>query len=308
MGSQLYLRLGTLALLAAMAVPQRLSAQFLSCSEGHSQISHPVQYLKITIADVEFSGANPLPDDVRTQLANRIKRLDLHAIGDGDDADWLAQVEVPIREVLQGQGYFRVFPAIKPYLIRSESHEPQYMLVVDVDSGPQYRLGQMNFSGATIFTIRDLREQFPLRHGDLFDVTQLRNGMAAMTKAYSKKGFIDMVPEPEFQIDEKSLLVDVAFRIDEGKQYHVRTVEIHGLNAALEQVLKSEVAPAQVFDAVAFHNFFIGENRPELPKNVQFDEAIRVFRDTTNAAVDIRVDFRPCPATYRDLNLPILGR
>ena len=80
MGSQLYMRLSILGLLAAMAAPQRLCAQFLSCSEGHSQISHPVQNIKITITDVEFSGASHLTDDVRTQLVNRIKSLDLHAV------------------------------------------------------------------------------------------------------------------------------------------------------------------------------------------------------------------------------------
>ncbi len=77
MGRQVYMRLGILGLLAAMAVPQHLCAQFLSCSEGQSQISHPVQYIKITIADVEFSGTSHLTDDARTQLVNRIKSLDL---------------------------------------------------------------------------------------------------------------------------------------------------------------------------------------------------------------------------------------
>ena len=93
MGSQVYIRLGILGLLAAMAVPQHLCAQFLSCSEGQSQISHPVQYIKITIADVEFSGTSHLTDDARTQLVNRIKSLDLNVVREGDDSDWLAQVE-----------------------------------------------------------------------------------------------------------------------------------------------------------------------------------------------------------------------
>ena len=77
-----------------------------------------------------------------------------------------------------------------------------------------------------------------------------------MARLYSGKGFIDMVPEPETKIDSKSLLIDVLLKVDEGKQFHVRTLEIHGLNPQGEQVLKSQLAPGQVFDGSVFWNFF----------------------------------------------------
>ena len=308
MGSQLYMRLSILGLLAAMAVPQRLCAQFLSCSEGQSQISHPVQNVKITIADVEFSGASHLTDDARAQLVNRIKSLDLHVVRGEDDSDWLAQVERPIRDALQRLGYFRVLLRSRPYLIRSEAHERHYQITIEIDSGPQYRLDQITFSGATAFAIAELREQFSLQHGDLFDVPELWNGMASITRIYRAKGFIDMISKREEKIDEKSRLVNVVFEVDEGRQYHVRTVEAHGLTSTLEQALKSQFVPGEVFDVGAFRNF-VGEHSPELPKAVPFDDArIQVRRDATNATVDILVDFRPCPATYRDLNLPIEAR
>jgi outer membrane protein assembly factor BamA len=154
-----------LGLLAAMAAPQRLCAQFPSCSEGHSQISHPVQYVKITIADVAFSGASHLTDDAHTKLVNRIKSLELHVVREEDDSDWLAQVERPIRDALQRQGYFRVFLRSRPYLIRAEAHERHYQITVEIDSGPQYRLDQITFSGATAFAIAELSEQFSLQRG-----------------------------------------------------------------------------------------------------------------------------------------------
>ena len=308
MGSQLYMGLSILGLLAAMAVPQRLCAQFLSCSEGQSQISPPVQNVKITIADVEFSGASHLTDDARAQLVNRIKSLDLHVVREEDDSDWLAQVERPIRDALQRQGYFRVLLRSRPYLIRSEAHERHYQITIEIDSGPQYRLDQITFSGATAFAIAELREQFSLQHGDLFDEPELWNGMASITRIYRAKGFIDMISKREEKIDEKSWLVNVVFEVDEGRQYHVRTVEAHGLTSTLEQALKSQFVPGEVFDIGAFRNF-VREHSPELPKAVPFDDArIQVRRDATNATVDILVDFRPCPATYRDLNLPIEAR
>ena len=301
------MRLGILGLLASMAVPQHLCAQFLSCSEGHSQISHPVQNIKITIADVEFSGASHFTDDARTQLVNRIKSLDLHVVREEDDSDWLTQVVRPIRDALQRQGYFRVRLRSRPYLIRSEVHERQYQITIEIESGAQYRLDKISFSGATVFPIAELREQFSLQHGDVFDAPELWNGMASITRIYRAKGFIDMISHPEEKIDEKSRLVNIVFKVDEGRQYHVRTVEAHGLTSTLEQALKSQFVPGEVFDIGAFWNF-VGEHSHELWKGVPLDEAIQVRRDATNASVDILVDSRPCPATYRDLNLPIEAR
>ena len=307
MGSQLCMRLSILGLLAAMAVPQRVCAQFLSCSEGQSQILHPAQNVKITIADVEFSGGSHLTDDARTQLVSRIKSLDLHAVREGDDSDWLAQVEWPIRDALQRRGYFRALLRSRSYLIRSEADQRHYQITIEIDSGPQYRLDQITFSGATVFPIAELRKQFSLQDGDLFDVTKLRNGIGSITRIYRAKGFIDMISKREEKIDEKSRLANIVFKVDEGRQYHVRTVEARGLTSTLEQALKSQFVPGEVFDIGAFRNF-VREHSPELPKAVPFDEAIQVRRGTTNATVDILVDFRPCPATYRDLNLPIEGR
>jgi outer membrane protein assembly factor BamA len=128
--------------------------------------------------------------------------------------------------------------------------------------------------------------------------------LASIARIYSANGFIDMISKPEVKIDEKSRLVNVVFEVDEGRQYHVRTVEAHGLTSTFEQALKSQFVPGEVFDIGAFRNF-VGEHSPELPKAVPFDDAIQVRRDATNATVDILVDFRPCPATYRDLNRPI---
>ena len=131
--------------------------------------------------------------------------------------------------------------------------------------------------------------------------------MASITRIYKAKGFIDMISKREEKIDEESRLVNVVFNVDEGRQYHVRTVEAHGLTSTLEQALKSQFVPGEVFDIGAFWNF-VGEHSHELWKGVPLDEAIQVRRDATNASVDILVDSRPCPATYRDLNLPIEAR
>ena len=103
-----------------------------------------------------------------------------------------------------------------------------------------------------------------------------------------------MVPWPEINIDVKNLLIDVLFKVDEGKPYHARDVEIHGIDPQAEQALKSQFGYGQVFDVAPFRNFF-EEHKSGLPTDVSLDDAIQVRRDLANASVDIVLDFRCCP-------------
>jgi len=294
MSRRFCVRSGILALLATVRMSQFPYAQSLNCRDHQSQVAATIQNIKITIADVEFSGENPLPNDARAQLVDRIKQLDLSVNRQGDDSEWLGQIEVPIRETLQKQGYFRVLPRTTPYLVRAEGHELHYVVNVEIDSGPQYRLDDIHFSGATVFTAAELTASFSLHHGDLFDVSELRKGMESMTRLYSQKGFIDMVPQPETSLDDKSLLIDVRFRVDEGRQYHVRSVEIHGLDLQAEQALKSQFEPGRVFDGGSLWNLF-NERKAVLPTDVSIDDVIHVRHNVANTSVDLLIDFRPCP-------------
>ena len=85
-------------------------------------------------------------------------------------------------------------------------------------------------------------------------------------------------------------------KVDEGGQYHVRTVETHGLDPKTERLLKSRFEPGQVFDSLAFRRFF-DEQKAALPRGVSLNDAIQVRRDVRDASVDLSVDLRPCPTS-----------
>jgi len=290
------MRFGILALLATVRVTQFADAQSLNCPDRQFPTAADAQNIKITIADVEFSKEYPLVNEARTRLLSDIKQLDLNVNREKEDSDWIAEIEAPIREALQEQGYFRALLKSTPYLIRAEANERVYVVNADVDSGPQYRLDEIHFSGATVFEAAELRAQFSLHHGDLFDVPVLRQGMTSMTRLYSGRGFIDMTPEPEFKIDEQNLLISVLVRVDEGKQYHVGNVEVQGLDKQMEQALKSQLSPGRVVDGISLWNFF-EEHKAELPADIFPENGIYLRRDFANASVDFTVDFRPCPKT-----------
>ena len=249
----------------------------------------------ITIADVELSGTIPLSQEARVDLVERIKKLELRQAQHGDESDWLWQVESEIRDTAQKQGYFKTLLTVKPYLVQSEVHELRYIVRVEVDSGPQYHLDQITFSGATVFGAKELRQQFFLHQGDPFDPVEIRNGMDSLLRLYERLGFIDMVPEPEININEKDKQISVVLKIQENQQYHVKTIEIYGLSPAVEQAAKSQITPGEVFNSKSIEDL-VERYKSEVPSNVSINDVIRIGRDRTTATIDIVLDFRACPA------------
>jgi len=288
------MRFGVLALLAILGSSCLASPQSQTCVYLHPRVPDTAGRIKITVTDVEFRGENPLSDTIRTQLVSDIQRLQLSVTFDEPDSHRLGEVEEPIREAVRSLGYFKVLLTTTPYLVLAQSHERRYVVSVEIESGPQYRLGELRISGATVFSPDQLRNEFLLRRGELFDVAKIRRGLQSIGRLYGSKGYIDATPEPDTTIDEKNGLIDLLVNVDEEKQYHVRMVETHGLDPKTEQLLKSQWEPGQVFDSVAFRRFF-DEHQSGLPKDVLLNDAIQVRHDVDAASVDLIVDFRPGP-------------
>ena len=254
------------------------------------------QRIKITVTDVEFRGDNPLPDTIQAQLVRDIQQLNLTIALSEADSGWLFEVVNPIREAMRSLGYFKALVTATPYLVLAASQERRYVVSVEIESGPQYRLGELQVSGATVFPADELRDQFLLHRGELFDVTKIRQGMESIGRLYGSEGYIDVTPEPDTTVDEENGIIDLLIKVDEGGQYHVRMVETHGLDPKTERLLKSRFEPGQVFDSLAFRRFF-DEQKAALPRGVSLNDAIQVRRDVRDASVDLSVDLRPCPTS-----------
>jgi len=292
----MFSRFGISLLLATFCLLHSLYAQSPGCISNESQAAEKAQETKITIVGIEFQGESQLPEALRSQLSKDVEQMHLHVTPENSDQDWIGQVINSIMNTLQSQGYFKALVDGTPFLVRAEPKERFYVLRVEVNSGRQYQVGEIRIENATLFSSTELRSQFPLQQGDLFDVIKIRQGMESMTKLYSSKGYIDFVPEPELTIHEDPKgPIDILMKMDEGVQYRVRAVDTLGLGKRAEDLLKSQLQPGDVFDSVSFSRF-LKENADVFPNE---DDSARthtqIRRDPKNGTVDIVMDFR-CPA------------
>ena len=234
-----------------------------------------------------------MPEELHAQIKRDIAKQEFRVGSGTPDMDWVNELdEAVLLDALQKAGYFKAQPHTTPYLIRAEAHRLQYAVRIDVESGPQYRVGEIQFADFTAFTEEDLRKQVQLTAGEVFDVAKIRDTLDSIRRLYLAKGHIDVTIEPQMEIDDEKHQIAVMLKLSEETQYRVRDVEILGVEEKMKKRLAALLEPGEIFDAAALTRF-MKDNVSVLPAGVSVERNVYVRRDTPDRMVDITVDVRP---------------
>jgi outer membrane translocation and assembly module TamA len=130
------------------------------------------------------------------------------------------EFEERIRESLRNLGYYsaRVEDA-ELSAVRQGQAGASANVSVKVEPGAQYRFGTVQFHHATIFPPNQLRSQFPVEAGALFNAASVQYGLERIKNLYQDKGYINFGAIPLPQMDEAHHVVDLIIDVDEGKPY-----------------------------------------------------------------------------------------
>ncbi len=124
-----------------------------------------------------------------------------------------------VRDELQQRGYFRAFVHEAHVFSLGDGTLPQPVRVtIALEAGRVYHLDEIFFRDATAFTPEQLRPLFLLQPGDVFNVAKVREGMNAMHGLYAKRGYTNMTPVPETELNEQRGTVRLVIDIAEGEQ------------------------------------------------------------------------------------------
>ncbi|NMC19513.1 MAG: BamA/TamA family outer membrane protein, partial [Thermogutta sp.] len=95
-----------------------------------------------------------------------------------------------------------------------------------IDEGPRYRIRNLAFFGNEKIPLEKLQEDLELKSGDYFDQNKLQLDMARLQDKYGAIGhvFADVEVDPRF-LEEPGML-DLVYRIDEGRQYQVGRINV----------------------------------------------------------------------------------
>ena len=165
-------------------------------------------------------------------------------------------------------------------------------MTIQLDAGSRYRLEKIRFEGDKAFSEEELRPLIRLKDGEVFDVSMVREGLGAIYRNYSSKGFVDATSEPITKTDEARRRISLIIKVDEQRQYRVGEFEILGLDQGLESELKSILKPGELYNSKLVYDFF-RDHKAVLPTDV-WPESMRINRDTRTGLLSGVFDFRTC--------------
>jgi hypothetical protein len=206
------------------------------------------------------------------------------------------EMEERVRASFQERGYFAAKVNHLGFKPRDPLSVPKPMtLEADVSDGPRYKLAEITFVDNHAFPSEKLREQFPLKRGDLFERGKVAGGLDSLRKLYGTEGFLDFAAIPDTRLASNAT-VNLNISTQEGPQYHMGKLDIVAdkeLAARLRAVWK--LAEGYVYDQT-YIDQYLEANRDLLP--VGFSRAnVYGILNCPDAVVELRLIIDPAEDT-----------
>ncbi len=117
-------------------------------------------------------------------------------------------------------------------------------LTFTIDEGRRYTVGNFTFSGATLFTDKELKKAIAMPTGKLYRQDRYDESLRNLQDMYADKGYLraEITPESQTQVvDDARGRVDFHFDIIESSVVYVDRIYVDGNTYTKEQVIRREI-------------------------------------------------------------------
>jgi outer membrane protein insertion porin family len=273
---------------------------------------------KVKVGRIHFTGNHAFSDRklIRAMRHDRPYAIPMYfkefaVLSKTFDRDKLNEdLEVGIRGLYQDNGYFRVLvrePILEnvdteyyrlglPVPLLSKSQGKAVNIMIPLEEGPRYQMGTLRIISADpdkalSLKVDALKKVFPLKPGDVLNVSKLRKAMKDYTSVYGEYGFIDFTAEPDFNVDDTDKVINVTLKFDEQKQYYVRRIDFSGNTSTRDKVIRREllIDEGQLFNKRLWEISILRLNQLDYFDRLETDKAVEIRRNTKEGTVDLNL-------------------
>jgi outer membrane protein insertion porin family len=223
---------------------------------------------KVKIRDVDFIGNSAVSDGKleRQMKENKSKGWLSFITGGGTfKEDKFAEDADKIIEYYRDRGYITAQvgqPDLKILEDENDGSTRWVQMVVPVNEGNKYRIGNFTFDGSTILKDDALKALFKVKEGEVYSEKKIRKGLDKARELYGAVGYYeftaypDLSPRDQPQASEEGgpagppaptngkpgpPIVDVVMRVQEGTQYFVHRIAFEGNTTTRDNVIRREL-------------------------------------------------------------------
>ena len=165
-----------------------------------------------------------------------------------------------------------------------DTRRKKLRILIQVQEGPQYRIGELGIKGNRLFTESEVRALIKSRAGGIFSREALQGDVVAITDRYAERGYLFADVAPISDIQRAETTVNVSLEITEGRQAYMNQIEITGNVRTRDKVIRREIP---LVEGDVFNSTLLQYSRRRL-QNLGYFEDVKL--DTKRAAAEDRVD------------------
>ncbi|MDX1530806.1 MAG: outer membrane protein assembly factor BamA [Rhodothermales bacterium] len=244
---------------------------------------------KVEVADVRFFGNAAYGEKT---LRKRLKNTPENRWwrfwgGETFDDDGFEEDLDNLVKFYNDRGYYSARVVRDSVWVRTDEGEPELVVDVYVEEGPQYVVRDIAFDGNTEYTDEQLRAALGIEPGETYNRSKIEQNLyytqdhSDITSLYSDQGYLRFNIRPTVQEVEGDSL-DLLFQISEGDVYEFGQVSIKGNTRTKDYVVRRQLrtVPGQTYSRQAIErsirelmqlNYFDQEGLAEGPR-VAIDE------------------------------------
>jgi len=176
------------------------------------------------------------------------------------------------------------------------SNPKKIRIEIEIEEGPQYHVGTIDFKGDLLTTKEDLFKSLKMKRNDVYSNTAIRKDVNALTEKFANQGYAYAEINPETMIDNKTLLVHITYEVEKKKRVSFEKIQIVGNSKTRDKVIRRElrVAEGELYSAAD-----LNKSRDRLKRTGYFKEVdFTTSRGSTEEKInlDIKVEEAPTGA------------
>ena len=243
---------------------------------------------QVLIQSVGFVGAGSIPSEEILTIMQLNPRTFLGIGSSGKFDPRLLETDLSqIREYYFLNGYFDA----QVSLARQEFSQElmNLRLVIQVDEGPRYRVGKVEFefTGDSTLSPNDLQQACSVVEGSEWNGTLIKEDSEAIKKLFNDQAFIDATVNPTVIYPLEGEDVTLRYMISQGSKASVEEIQIRGNRSTKDEVIRRQL---ELYPGEEFRPSQIQDSLSNLYR-LQYFNSIRPYFDTSEAAGDRPVVF-----------------
>ncbi|MCI0412515.1 outer membrane protein assembly factor BamA [bacterium] len=197
----------------------------------------------VKIGDIEFDGNKVFSDG---KLKGRMKDTKEHWMfswitkKDDFEKEKFEKDMERVEELYFNHGYINA-RIDEPKIELDPKNKERMKLTIPVREGRQYKVGNIEFTGNTVFDSQKLLPKIPLQQGKVFNRSLLKEGVDEIQKLYGDEGYIYVSIGPVFDVKKDKDIVDLKMEVQENGQFYVNRMEFTGNDYTRDKVIRREM-------------------------------------------------------------------